>query len=974
MASYHNTYDLRPRQSTREDTAYSPSPRNPSFLTPPAGQTSTRGQRRSDDEARSASTYRSSREKSTRYHYDPRDNYPPPLSPSLGRPEPPRLPRKRASWPPRPTCEDERASLAREAGTQVLLNTLKKDEAVSRGSIDQEPILQYSPEFKHKFEESCSSTGLTTGRKSTQGSGIPTPPSSGDERFQNVHSQTSWPNKPIHEVPELSRRTAAPYSYTKPANVPNISTSSDRFLSPGIIPPSSGNYGGRNTQLGSASAPTSPNRKTRRLDSSGKQIDDYFSAGYSRDEEAVEDTDCDTSDSTSARRQKAPKTPSKTEFDNVGINSSTTNLTASSKTSVPVRKTHLDARRMTDTANSTPNIHKLRLDQTRRPTPLMASSALSHLTSSPTSLKPDDLHLPRFREASHSSSRGMSPGSNDRTFASPSLSPKPNRESSRESASVTSPPSKNSSVTNSRPASPSPRVSGDTARLPKSDYDWNVAFSANNTRRSKPSSRLASIPAMPDMPTVDYVPSAPPMNQYPNDRPMSSGGLPYPEDDEYDTPSVAMPAEDRYFVPTPNLSAPFTYENKSRENSSASSTTRTPSIPIRSSFGAQYSATNTLPAEEKPRQSDPRPISINSETRKELLTLLKRTMPDCARPTPVSGYDDWYTVIGAPNLQFCPDCVDSVFERTVFRPSIRRSPPASLDVKVQCAFGSSAWMWFAWLLTLQQQRTELGLLKAFGDIDETTDTCPGSREAARSWYGLRDLDGLFVRDFHVCFNDVQKIECIFPTLSGIFVRLPQRPAYDQQLCSLRADGNRFPLYLDALMATHDKALTGRKAADPMPFVELVERKTRLRECSRDNMLIGGLWHTMPSLPSFTICEDCYETVVEPEMRKSNPNQIAQRIARTVQPAYGEGMGSSCQLYSPRMRRVFARSLQTNDMKYLARKADERRDAELRLQERYKDVMRRAKRLSREGSGSEDDERRLNRELERITREWQTEWE
>ncbi|KAK6396144.1 hypothetical protein LTR65_010254 [Meristemomyces frigidus] len=318
------------------------------------------------------------------------------------------------------------------------------------------------------------------------------------------------------------------------------------------------------------------------------------------------------------------------------------------------------------------------------------------------------------------------------------------------------------------------------------------------------------------------------------------------------------------------------------------------------------------------------------------------------------------------------DCVDSVFERTVFRPSIRRLPQLNLDTKVQCAFGASAWIRLAWLLTLQQHRTDLTLLRDLVEIDETSEPCPGHHEAVRSWYGLRDNEGYFVPDFHICYTDVRKIERLLPTLSGFFVRLTHRASHEKRVCGIRAGSNRFSIYLDALIVTHEQALASRKGPDPMPFVALVERKIRLRECTRDNMLIGGLWHFIPNVPALTVCEDCYEAVVEPEVKKNS--DVAMRFNRTLQPVYGEGMGSSCQLYSRRMRKVFQRALQDNDVKYLARKANERRDAELRLQERYKDLVRRAKRLSKEGSGSEDDERRLERELERITDEWQAKWE
>jgi hypothetical protein len=138
------------------------------------------------------------------------------------------------------------------------------------------------------------------------------------------------------------------------------------------------------------------------------------------------------------------------------------------------------------------------------------------------------------------------------------------------------------------------------------------------------------------------------------------------------------------------------------------------------------------------------------------------------------------------------------------------------------------------------------------------------------------------------------------------------------------------------------------------------------------MLIGGLWHFAPDIPSFTVCEDCFEEVVEPQIKKNMP--LTRIFNRTVQPVYGEGIASSCQMYSRRMRKVFLRSAEDNDFSYLARKAKERREAELWLQEKYKDVMRKAKRLSLEGAVSEDDERRLNRELERISKIWSSEWE
>jgi hypothetical protein len=171
---------------------------------------------------------------------------------------------------------------------------------------------------------------------------------------------------------------------------------------------------------------------------------------------------------------------------------------------------------------------------------------------------------------------------------------------------------------------------------------------------------------------------------------------------------------------------------------------------------------------------------------------------------------------------------------------------------------------------------------------------------------------------------------------------------------------------------HDRAVATRKLPDSMSLINLVERKLRIRECERDNMLLGGLWHFNPSMPDFTVCEDCYEEIVEPEARKNS--DIALRFNRTVQPVYGEGIGTSCQLYSRRMRKVFRTAIKEDDIKYLGRKAKERRDAELRLQERYREVLRKARRLEERSGGSEEEERRLEREMEKISGEWKDMWE
>jgi len=136
------------------------------------------------------------------------------------------------------------------------------------------------------------------------------------------------------------------------------------------------------------------------------------------------------------------------------------------------------------------------------------------------------------------------------------------------------------------------------------------------------------------------------------------------------------------------------------------------------------------------------------------------------------------------------------------------------------------------------------------------------------------------------------------------------------------------------------------------------------------MLLSGLWHFNPSIPEFTCCEDCFETLIYPEIQKRHP--LALKFNQTLQPHYGETVGSSCQLYSLRMRRVWERALKGNDMVYLARKARERREAELRLQRSFAVLRAKGKRLSWV-SASEEAER-VDWEIYRVKMEWTENWE
>lgn len=1004
----HAAYDSRPPPSRRAESFSRPT-RTDGYLRPSAGPYDSGpsqgygGERRSGGPDSPSTSYPNSRPSNrssydARYdsRYDPRYSYPPRRSPSRVR--------KRRSWPPQPCVEDEVTSLRKEAGTERLLRQVGREEVVSRGSIDQEPILEDVSELANKDhkrhvpkpKDSSSSTG-----------GLPTPPSSGDERQRREGRRPSRLNMDFKTldnfVPEMRKRTSTPYSFTRSAQTPQPQPADSRFLSPDVISPPKG----ERRAPGSKSQPASPRRDSARYSPSTKQGNDYFAAGYagySGDESAIDDTAYDTSDSISSAtssRQRPTTYPrprdNKSDEPKASPVTSVVDFAAQPK-DTPIRKAHLDARRNTDTANTLPTLAKLGNQKSRRPTPLAAASALSELSdsavySSPSSPRlPSEVPLPRSREPSYASSRGPSPTRVSESRAS-GASPRFSAEFSREQSSTSSPASKAPSLDGSRPASPSPRTPGDSPRLPRTDLDWSALMAANAARRPRNSSRLATsqlqMPQMPNLPE-DSRPEI--SRSHSTAPPIRAGTMPPSMHEGSSTPNAYMPSErtPQYFPESVDTSRPRTIPEKratlqaplSAEAKSTpygtpsygqpndSARLSRPAMPTRHST-ADLPQVEHRQEPERPGTSDSKRSSYSntsygkSAPRKEdLQALLRRKIPSCRRPEPVAGYDDWYTLSGAPNLDVCPDCVRENFDGTRYHREIRRSPRYNREARIQCAMGQP-WIRLAFLLTLQRERSDLVYLKDLAEIDRTTSACPGNQEDYGPWYGLRDSDNFFIRNYCVCYADVRKIERLFSSLSGQFVRQPERYSHSAYRCAMRPETNRFWPYLSTLASIHEQSVSARKQADIAPFIDFVDQKMRSPECTRDTFLTGGLWHFIPNLPEFTVCRECFESIVVPEMQRHR--DLAMRFNHSVQPVPQERGGSSCMLYSRRTRRWFRDAIDDNDMKYLAQRARARRDKEVYLQDKYKDVQRRMTGLTGE---QREELRRLEREVQWIAEEWQ----
>jgi hypothetical protein len=282
-------------------------------------------------------------------------------------------------------------------------------------------------------------------------------------------------------------------------------------------------------------------------------------------------------------------------------------------------------------------------------------------------------------------------------------------------------------------------------------------------------------------------------------------------------------------------------------------------------------------------------------------------------------------------------------------------------------------MRLAWLLTIKQRRPSLELLYALADVSESDRPCPGDRELSTdriAWYGIPDQrDGLHVANFAVCAADVKMLEILFPTVRGYFTRLPTTYTPGKHTCSLRVTSRRFPKYLDLLVELDAEAQAMGQRPNIGRFVKLARENAFKGECGKDKTYRRKAWHFIPQLPEFTVCEECYDEVIWPALTKSS--SLPRLVNKSIQlvPNEDPEVGSSCCLYSPRMRRVWDVSVKEEDFKYLERKVLERKRVEAKLSRQRKSLL---TWLADEERGSRGYER-AKEELRGVERSWK-EWE
>ncbi|KAI1847233.1 hypothetical protein JX265_013358 [Neoarthrinium moseri] len=333
-------------------------------------------------------------------------------------------------------------------------------------------------------------------------------------------------------------------------------------------------------------------------------------------------------------------------------------------------------------------------------------------------------------------------------------------------------------------------------------------------------------------------------------------------------------------------------------------------------------------------------------------------LADCPRMKPEAGHVDWLTLFKT-NFSICPTCYQSAFGNSQFRNDFVPAPLRPLDRPFKCDFGTSLWCHIAWLLTQKYNKPDLRLFHGLVNVTASHQPCSGLQPAYRIWYTIKDpVTQRPVRNFNICHHCAKSIEVLLPNLSGAFVPMDSPAEPTKGTCSMHQHGfggvrRRFVLFFDQLEATSDVALATSCAPDIRLLADRVREIAITDECYGSQPVANRRWHTMRSVPDFTVCEECFNEVIWPEIERDSSGIQADFYKNPQKIPV-----AACQLYSDRMRSVFHKAVENDDL-------DLFRSRIRRRQQKEREFHSKVRGLDVNALGKEW----VEEEIERLKKEW-----
>lgn len=332
---------------------------------------------------------------------------------------------------------------------------------------------------------------------------------------------------------------------------------------------------------------------------------------------------------------------------------------------------------------------------------------------------------------------------------------------------------------------------------------------------------------------------------------------------------------------------------------------------------------------------------------------------DCPRTIESTGHMDWLTLPRCDNFNICPTCYQNVFAHTEFATSFTVAPFRPADRAIKCDFGTSQWFHIAWLLILKYRKADMTLMHNIATVGARTQACSGFRETYRKWYSLKEPNSQrTISSFQMCSHCAKTVEVLLPNLTGVFVETSGEPSTGVCLMHPSPERRRFLLYFDIMETASDRALATKTAPDIRRLAAKIRELSRLPECRGQIPIQDGKWFVMKKLPNFTVCEECFEDVIQPLLDRGQALSFVGNFhSNPVQFQL-----AACQLYSNRMREIFGKAMRRKDFEYLEDKLEERKVKE-------GEMHRRLAGLDRDALGAEF----TDHEVARILDEWKR-WE
>lgn len=186
------------------------------------------------------------------------------------------------------------------------------------------------------------------------------------------------------------------------------------------------------------------------------------------------------------------------------------------------------------------------------------------------------------------------------------------------------------------------------------------------------------------------------------------------------------------------------------------------------------------------------------------------------------------------------------------------------------------------------------------------------KEATRMWYSLPDPDnnGALLIEFTICSFCVISMHTSWPAIGKAFPFVRASQTACAGTCDIFGGASaRTMEHIQLLTVAESQAAENGGHVNMDEFTRFVKRYAGLAECSKGEST-EGFYYVMPQIPDFKVCEECYETCVNPYV--NTRNSIAERFGK-ADDAFD---GFNCTLYSERMRKAWTDAINNNDMEEL----------------------------------------------------------